>query len=227
MGSVLGGLKAGSVSSLWFAGSVSVFNALVLLSFKSATLGTLATYAQCAVPESCFSTLLFPGIPLYDFVRTLVIAVLFAVTIGMYFDYIPGSSYTRKALLVSLLMLVVMFFLGLYGLVADELQLAIMVTFEVVGAAVYAVIFAQLYRRFTREVEFQSQKTALMKIMVDRRDLTGRKRTFTVNSTHRVEAVSEGRPFKEWLVSGGVSVGEPREPKTTLRVVGNGLLKAV
>ncbi|MDA4114153.1 MAG: hypothetical protein OK474_08925 [Thaumarchaeota archaeon] len=236
MGSILAGLKAGAAASLYFAASVSVFNALILLSFKSDVLAALETSSpQCSttIPagqvgsaQYCFSELLFPGIPLYDFVRTLIIAIFFAISIGIYFDYIPGRSYVRRTLLVSFIMLLVMLFLGLYGLVADGLQEILMVSFELVAAALYAVIFAQLYRRFTREVEFQSQKTNLIKIKVDKRDLTGRKRTFSTNSTHEVEAVSEGKPFKEWLVSGGVSVKDPKDPKTRMKIVGDGLLKA-
>jgi len=235
LGSLLGGVKAGAVASLWFAGSISVFNALVLLSFKSTTISLLSTYSQCSgsgsasqtgSAESCFSTLLFPGVPQYDFLRTAIIAMFFALSIGMYFDYLPGPSYTRKTLLVSLIMLLLMFFLGMYGIVADAGQEILMVSFELVAALLYAVVFARLYRRFTREVEFQSQKPGLMKIMVDRRDLTDRKRTFSTNSTHKVEAVSEGKPFKEWLMSGGVSVENSREAQTTLKIVGDGLLKA-
>lgn len=237
MGSILGGVKAGVVASLFFAASVSVFNVLILLSFKNDVLAALETTAtnQCSSAlsagvgsaEYCFSTLIYPGIPLYDFVRTLIIAIFFSLSIGIYFDYIPGRSYPRKTLLVSFIMLLVMLFLGLYGIVADGLQELLMVSFELVAAVIFAVIFAQLYRRFTREVEFQSQKTALMKILVDKRDMTGRKRTFSNNSTHKVEAVSEGKPFKEWLVSGGVVVKNPKDPKTTIRVIGDGLLKAV
>lgn len=65
-----------------------------------------------------------------------------------------------------------------------------------------------------------------MKISVDKRALTGKKRTFNVNSTHNVEAVADGKQFKEWLVSGGVIVKDPRDPKTTFKVTGDGLLKA-
>ena len=234
MGSVLGGAKAGAVGSLWLAGSVSLFNALVLVYFKNSTLSLLSTYSQCSAlgpasqagtAERCFSTLLYPGIPIYDFVRTLVIAMVFALTIGVYFDYIPGRAYWTRTLLASLIMLILMFFIGLYGIAADAEQEALLVSFELVAVLVYGVIFAKLYRRFTREVEFQSQKTSLIKILVDRRDLTGRKRTFSVNSTHKVKAVTEGKPFKEWLVSGGVSVENPKESETKIKIVGDGLLK--
>ncbi len=231
MGSFLGGLKAGVFGSIYLAASISVFNALVLLSFKGEVLSALAssTSLQCSSPpaatQSCFNDLLVPGIPEYDFVRTLIVAIFFSVSIGMYFDYIPGVTYTRRAVLASFVMLIVMLFLGLYGIVADALEEVLMVSFELVAVTVFAFIYASLYRRFTREVEFQSQKPGL-KILVDRRDLTGKKRTFTTNSSHRVEALSDGKQFKGWLVSGGVSVENAKDPKTKVRVVGDGLLKA-
>ena len=75
-----------------------------------------------------------------------------------YFDYIPGRTYIRKTLLVSFIMLLAMLFLGLYGLVADGLQEILMVSFEFVSAVLYAVIFAQLYRRFTREVSSRARR---------------------------------------------------------------------
>jgi len=226
LGSLLGGFKAGIVAGAWLAGSVSVFNALVLLSFKSATLTALGTVQDCnGDVEGCFSRLLYPGIPEYDFFRILIIAVLSALSIGLYFDFIPGRSYFVKTLLASLIMLLLMLFLGLVGIAADAQQELLMVTFELFAVALYGLIFALLYRRFTREVEFQSQKGST-KIIVDRRDLTGKKRTFGYNSSHKVEAVSDGRPFKGWLVSGGVSVAEPKQATTTIKIVGDGLLKA-
>jgi len=227
LGTFIGGAKAGVVASVWFAGSVSAFNALILLVFKSDAIRLLNTYSQCAgTAESCFSSLLFPGIPEYDFLRTFIIGVFFALSIGIYFDYIPGRTYTMRALLPSLIMLLLMLFLNMYGIVADTQQAALMLVFEMVGATVYAVIFAWVYRRVTREVEFQSQKAGQMKIVMDKRDVTGKKRTFSTNSTHSVEATSEGKPFKEWLVSGGVRVNDAREPKTKITVTGDGLLKA-
>jgi hypothetical protein len=227
LGTLIGGAKAGVVASVWFAGSVSALNALILLIFKSNTISLLGTYSQCAGrAESCFSTLLYPGIPEYDFLRTLILGVFFALSIGIYFDYIPGRTYATRALLPSFIMLLLMLFLGMYGIVADAQQELLMLILELVAATIYALLFARLYRRFTREVEFQSQKAALTKIVVDRRDVTGKTRTFSTNSTHSVEAVSEGKPFKEWLVSGGVRVKDPREAKTKITITGDGLLKA-
>lgn len=230
MGSLPGGLKAGFVGSVFLAASISAFNAAVLFAFKAEVLSVLAstTSLDCssspAVTQSCFNNLIVPGIPEYDFVRILIVAMCFSLTMGMYFDYIPGSSYSRKTLTASFVMLIVMLFLMLYGIVADATEEVLMVSFELVVVAVFAVIFANLYRRFTREVEFQAQRTGL-KLMVDRRDLTGKKRTFTNNSSHSVEAVSDGKQFRGWLVSGGVTVESAKSPKTRMRIAGDGLLK--
>lgn len=225
MGSAVAGLKAGSVASLYFASAVSLFNILILLSFKSQVLSYLAQDPQCAASvNACFSTVIFPGIPLYDFVRTEVIAILFAVIIGIYFDYLPGPSYFRKTLLASIVMLLAMLFLNLVGIVSSELQLGLMVAFETVAAGLYALIMARLYRRFTREVDFQTAVPDA-KLIVDKRNLTGKKRTLSVNSTHKVEASTNDKPFKVWRVSGGVQVKEPREAKSAILVTGDGVLK--
>jgi hypothetical protein len=41
-----------------------------------------------------------------------------------------------------------------------------------------------------------------------------------------VEVSAEGRQFRGWLVSGGVSVGDSKTSVTTMKVLGDGLLKA-
>ena len=78
MGSILGGLKAGAVATSSSRALSRSFNALILLSFKSDVIAALETNVVRAVlvgvprvvGEYCFSTLLYPGIPFYDFVRT-------------------------------------------------------------------------------------------------------------------------------------------------------------
>ena len=233
MGSVLAGVKAGVVASLYFASSVSLFNVLLLYSFKGQVLMFLTQNYPTTCPasttpgavgtaETCFSDIVTTGVPEADLLRLAVIAMLFAVGIGVYFDYLPGRTYFRRTFLVVPIIIIGLLFLGLYGLVTDTTQLELMVVFESGTACLYAAILAWLYRRFTREVEFQGSTTS--KIMVDSRDVTGKKRTYAVNSTHKLVAGDE-KMFKGWLVSGGLTVGEPREARTSLRVTGDGLLK--
>lgn len=233
MGSVLAGIKAGAVASLFFASSVSLFNILLLYSFKTQVLVFLtqnypstcpssATSGVAGTAGSCFVEIVEVGVPEADLLRLAVIAMLFAVGIGVYFDYLPGRSYFRRTFLVVPIITIGLLFLGLYGLVTDSTQLVLMVVFESGAACLYAAILAVLYRRFSREVEFQGNATS--KIMVDSRDVTGKKRTYGVNSSHKLAAGDE-KAFRGWLVSGGLTVGEMREAKTTLQVKGDGVLK--
>ena len=193
MGSALAGAKAGAVASLYFGSSISVFNILLLLASKGQVLSYLSqTYpSDCpGTGESCFDNLISMGIPTGDLLRLAAVAMLFAIAIGVYFDYLPGQSYLRRTVLGALIMLTGMLFLGLYGLVTDYTQAVLMIVFESGAALLYAAILARLYRRYTREVEFQVPAGS-GKILVDRRDLTGKKRTFAMNSNHKLEAGGE------------------------------------
>jgi hypothetical protein len=234
LGSALAGLKAGVVASGYFAGSVSLFNIVLLFAFRQQVVDYLTQNYSTAcggtgvVPaggaEACFDSIIVSGIPVVDFARTLVIALLFSVAVGLYFDYLPGPTYLRRGAFAAIVMLILMLFLGLYGIVITETQVVLMILFESGAVILYAVVLARLYRRFTREVEFQTV-VATGKVIVDHRDLTGRKRTFSVNSRHKVEAAGELKSFKGWLVSGGVHVDEPKQEKTSITVTGDGLLK--
>lgn len=235
MGSVLAGARAGAVASLYFAGSVSLFNLLLLYSFKSQVLAYLAQNYPSTCPAtaassttgsagSCFATIVINGIITADFLRVAVIGMVFAGVIGLYFDQLPGRSYLSRTLLASLVMLIGMLFLGLYGLVIDETQALLMIAFQSGSAFLYAVIIARLYRRLTREIEFQNPGKSA-KVLVDGRDAAGKKRTFTVNSNHKLELGGDPVTFKGWSVSGGLTVKEPKEKKTTFRVTGDGVLK--
>jgi len=233
VGSAFAGAKAGVVASLYFAGSISVFNILLLLIFKSQALSYLQTFSTCSgsgaagvagSAETCLSILVLQIIPIDDFVRIAVVAMLFSVGIGLYYDVLPGPTYLRRMLLAALIMLVFMLFLDLYGVVTSVTQEVLMIIFEGVAALFYAVIMARLYRSFTREVEFQTVPPA-GKVVVDRRNLTGKKRTFRINSKHKIEAAGELKTFKGWLVSGGVVVDDPKQLNTSITVEGDGLLK--
>ena len=228
MGSAFVGAKIGSIASLYFAGSLSLFNILVLLAFKGEVLSTLEADPTCqgSAAESCFSVLLTTAIPIDVFLRVFVVAMLFAVGFGVYFDYLPGRSYLRRALLISAIMLVTMLFIDLIGLAADAFQEIILVGFQAALALTYGMILGKLYGRYTRAVEFQSSDPASMKVMVDRRNQTGKRRTFSLHSRHNVQASFESGSFKGWLVSGGVTVEDPKSPTSKIQVNGDGLLKA-
>jgi len=234
LGSAQAGAKAGVFASLYFSGAAVALNAIVLVVFKSQVLAALETSSttcsqsgpanQSGTAQFCYSSLFTSSLPIF-FIGLLAISFLAAVFFGVYFEFIPGKTYLRKALLVSLVMLVVLlnFVLPIAG---DGQQELLMITFELALAVGYAAVSARLYRRFTREVEFQSSDPARLKVMLGRRDQTGKKRTFSLNSTQPVQASTEGKQFKSWLVSGGVTVEDSKSPVTTITVLGDGLLKA-
>jgi len=218
LGSARAGAMAGVIAGLYFSSAAVVLNAIVLLAFKSQVLAALAN------SSTTFSSLFTSALP-FLFVGLLVISFLASLFFGVYFEVIPGRSCLRKALLVSLVMLVVMLNLVL-PIAADGQEELLMMAFEVALAMGYAVMSARLYQRFTREVEFQSSDPSKLKVMLGRRDQTGKKRTFSVGSTQSVQVSTEGRQFKGWVVSGGVTVEDPKSQVTTMKVLGDGLLKA-
>jgi hypothetical protein len=216
----------GTIVGLYFSGTAVALDALVLLAFKSQVLTALAAnYTNCSQSaQSCYSSLFTGALPIY-FAGLLVISFLATVFYGVYFEYVPGGSYFRKALLIALLMLVVMlnFVLPIAG---DTQQELLMIGFEIVLAGGYAGATGKLYRRFTREVEFQSAQPAKLRVMLGRKNQTGKKRTFSLNSKQKVVAESDGRSFRTWVVSGGVSVDDPKNSIAEITVLGDGLLKA-
>jgi len=235
MGSALAGAKAGSVAALYFAGSTTLFNVLLLLTFKSdvltylsqnfpSTCPSVATSGISGTADTCFTEILEGDIPITDFVRVGVIALIFAVIIGVYFDYLPGKKYVVRTLAGSAIMVISMLFLGLNGVETDQLQVILMVAFQCGSSLPYALVMARLFRRFSREVQFSAPDGG-GKIFVDKRNVTGKTRTFGLNSSHSIEVAGSERSFRGWLVSGGVTVKEPKQQKTAMRVAGDGLLR--
>ncbi len=154
-----------------------------------------------------------------------VFGIVFGGLYGMYYEFLPGQGYRIRAVAIGMGLLIVMLVFGVAGVTADQTQKAIMDAFDTVAMLVYAVIIAHFYRRYTRSVEFESPDPERLKITVDGKDYTGKVKTLSLHSTHTVRAPSESGAFKGWLVSGGVSVLDPKSFETTIRVDGDGLLK--
>jgi hypothetical protein len=155
-------------------------------------------------------------------VRRFVVAASF----GVFFEHLPGRGYGTRATSVALVLLILILLLGA-GIVTSAEQHYILVAFELFGTIGYASILARFYRRYTREVKLEAPDYPGTSVLVDNRNYTGKMRTFSVHSSHSVRATSEEKTFKEWLVSGGVSVEDPHSFETTMTVEGDGLLKAV
>ena len=114
----------------------------------------------------------------------------------------------------------------LYGFTLGTLPTVLLGFFFVIWTSIYGYILGRLYRRYTRTIKFESPDEKLAKVMVDGKDYTGRTRTFALTSTHEIKAkLNEGASFKQWEVSGGVVVEDPRSYETLMEVKGDGLLR--
>lgn len=225
----LAGAKAGILGGIFFAAAVGLFNWALLEAFSSSVMQVLGTYSFCSPPtgtaQSCFSTLISTDIPSLVVFPVGVSGILFGALYGMYYEFLPGQGYQVRAVAMGLVMLIMMLFIGLAGITTDQTQKAIMDAFDVVAMLGYSFIIGRFYRRYTREVEFQSPNPEKLKITVDRKNYTGKTKTLSLHSTHTVRAPSESGAFHQWLVSGGISVLDSKSFETTMRVDGDGLLK--
>jgi hypothetical protein len=236
LGSAFAAVKAGILSGIVFAGSIGIFNVLLLYGLKGDVLQFLSTNlsSTCGggvaggsipTPEECFSSVVLIYVPFFTFLG-FIISLLFAGSYGIFYEYLPGHSQRVKAASIGLLLLLTLLYLGLAGF-SFEYQARIVLSFFDLGiTVVYAFILGGLYRRYTRSVEFISQDENSLKIIVDGRNLTGKTRTFHLRSSHEVrgEATGDGA-FREWSMSGGVSIEDPKSYATTIQVNGDGMLK--
>ena len=233
MGASLSGAKAGILGGIFFAAAVGLFNVALLEAFKGSVLQDLLSNSLCngtiatptiATPQDCFTSIVTANIPLTVFL-VAVFSIIFGGFYGVFFEYLPGQGYGIRAVAIGMGLLIMMLVFGAAGITTDQTLRAIMSAFDTLAMLVYTVIIARFYRKYTREVEFESPNPEKLKILVDGKDFTGKVRTLGVHSTHTVRAPSESGAFKEWLVSGGVSVLDSKSFETTMRVDGDGLLK--
>jgi hypothetical protein len=234
LGSSFAGVKAGIIAGIFFAAATGIFNYLLLLATKAATLSVLAQTPECMSVvstnstnplEECFSTVTSVLVPFVTF-EIFIVALIFGFIFGRFFDRFPLKGYLNKALVVSYVMILVILFLGI-GISADSNQRLILTLFDLLVAAGFAYLLALFYKRYTRVVEFSSTDIDPVKILIRGRNVTGKAMTFSNRSSQKVVAEASGsRVFREWSYSGGVTVEDPKSFETVMRVEGNGILKA-
>jgi hypothetical protein len=223
----LAGAKAGILGGIFFAAAVGLVNWGLLEAFSSTTLQVLSTISYCSGTggaQNCLSTLVNTNIPTLAVLQGAS-GILFGALYGMYFEFLPGEGYRIKAAAMGMAMLIVLLFFGLAGITIDRTQQLIMYGWDIVSMAGYVVITAHFYRTYTREVKFESPNPGRLKITVDGKNYTGKTKTLSLHSNHKVRAPSESGAFHQWLVSGGVAVLDSKSFETTMRVDGDGLLK--
>jgi hypothetical protein len=232
--SAFAGVKAGILAGIVFSGSIGIFNVILLYVLKQDVL-QFTSGSGCAgivagggvpTPEECFNLVVTIYIPFFIFL-IFIISLFFAASYGRFFEYIPGRGYRTKSTSVALALLILLLVLGLGGISFEFVARISILVFNLFMAIVYGFVLGGLYRRYTRLVEFVSPDPSSLVIRVDGKNFTGKKRTFSLRSSHSVKAItSGGRSFKEWAASGGVTIEDSRSFETSIEINGDGMLKA-
>lgn len=235
MGSAFAAVKAGILGGIFYAGITGSFNLFVVFIFKNSALSVLSKFQECSgitvggpvsTPNECFSALIAVLVP-YSVFIIFVVSLVFSSAFGIFFESLPGRSYATRASIVAFIMIILLLYTGFEGISFDTQQRVMIATFDFIMAYLYATILGSLYKRYTRVVEFSSQNPELLRIILGRRDVTGKTRTVAANSSVKVRASPLGNAaFKEWSYSGGVTLEDSKSFETVMRVAGDGMLKA-
>jgi len=236
LGSFFAGVKAGTLAGTAYVGVLAVFNVLLLYALKPDVLAiisqsypTLCTTAVSANStaigvEDCFSSVVAVYIPFVAFLQFFV-ALACSGVFGRLYEHFPGNGPTPKGLTMGAVVGISLVAFNLAGIDFDFVARVTATTFFVFWTLAYGAVLGRLYRRYTRVVQFVSRDGQALRVLVDNRDYTGKSRTFALRSSHEVRAVTEGgNSFREWSVSGGISVEDPRSYETTMEVEGDGVL---
>ena len=238
MGSFFAGIKAGTLGGILYFGGLAIFNVALLYALKAdffvwvshSTFSTscpLVPAGNGTSAAQCLSLVVSLSVPFLAFVG-FFIGLAFAGLLGTYYDSLPTKSPTVKGELDAYLMAALLVYSGAAGYPFEFKAAVITFAFLAVWTAPFGYILGRLYLRYTRLVTMESQDRALLKVMVDGRDFTGKARTFALTSSHRLRAdVAEDASFREWEVTGGISVEDRRSFETVMEVNGEGTLRGI
>ena len=234
MGSFLAGIKAGTLTGIMYMGGIALFNVVLLVALKPQVLNVISqSYASVCATGSpagagslndCFNLVLAYDVPFLAFVGFFV-ALLYCGAFGLFYDRFPGGTVIRGETIAGVVGINLLFF-GYSGFYFDYESALIGGIFFLAWTVVFGYAVGTLYKRYTRMVTFESEDPESMKLSLDGREVTGKSRTLSLTSTHKLTAeVSEGSSFREWVTSGGVSLEDSRSFETTFEVNGDGLVK--
>lgn len=237
MGSGFVGVKAGVLAGIVYIGSIGLFNALLLYALKPDVLAIITQQYPTICPvgasgnatsvEDCFSSVVVGYLPVIAFLG-FFISLIYAYIFGRFYESFPGKGAKTKGIGVAFIVLLSLLYLGLTGVTFEPLDAEALLIFVLAATVVYGFLLGTLYRRYTKIVEIGSPSDSQLRIKVDGKDFTGKTRTFATKSVHEVRAEApEGSSFREWVVSGGVTVEDTRSYETSMEVNGDGLLKAL
>ncbi len=235
MGSFFAGVKAGTLSGIIYVGAIAVFNVALLYALRSDVLTVINQLNPVACPmtpnvngsvDDCFSSLVAVDVPFNAFVG-FFIALIYSGIFGMYYETFPGSGPTAKGVILGAIVGFSLVFFGFGGYVFNTASAAATVTAIIPLTLLFGYLLGRLYKKYTRTVEFTSQDDTLLRILVDGRDITGKKRTFATTSNHKLRAeVADDASFKEWTPTGGVSLEDQRSFETVMEVNADGAVSA-
>jgi hypothetical protein len=234
LGSFLAGIKAGTLTGILYMGGIALFNVILLVALKPQVLNVISQLYEsvCATGASanagslngCFNLVLAYDVPFLAFVGFFV-TLLYCGVFGLFYDWFPGGTVIRGETIAGIVGLNLVFF-GYSGFYFNQESALIGGIFFLAWTVVFGYIVGKLYKRYTRLVSFESEDPETLKISLDGRGVTGKARTLSLTSTHKLRAdVSEGSSFKEWVSSGGISLEDSRSFETTFEVNGDGLVK--
>ena len=238
MGSFFAGVKAGTLSGLLYVGGTALFNVALLYVIQPDVLNFIQRQytSVCAsgVPENatnsvqnCFASVVAVDVPYIAFVAFFIV-LTYAGIFGILYDSIPVKNATVKGETFAIICGFNLVIFGFSAYFFDYESSVASGVFMVAWTALFGYLLGRLYKRYTRYVSIDSQDPALLKVMVDGRDLTGKTRTFALTSSHKVRAeVSDDASFREWEVTGDLAVEDPRSFETVVEIKGQGSLKGI
>jgi hypothetical protein len=237
MGSFFAGIKAGTITGVLYVGGMAVFNLIILYALKQDVLSQISSqYAQictqggpgnATVYQDCFDSVVSVDVPYIAFVA-FFITLAYSGVFGLYYDSVPGGTPAKKGVAIAAIIGANLVFFNYAGFYFDTTSTVATTTFVIAWTVVFGYLLGTRYKKYTRAVQIQSQDAALLKVMVDGRDVTGKTKTYAATSNHKVRAeVADGASFKEWVVTGGLSLEDNRSFETVMEVNGDGTLKGV
>lgn len=234
MGSFFAGIKAGTMGGILYVGGMALFNVVLLYALQADVMASISNANPVLCPmtatvngsaQDCFVSLVTIDVPFVAFVA-FFITLIYSGLFGIYHDFYPRLGTAAKAMIVAVIVAVNLLFFGFAGYIFDTQSEVATSAFLILWTALFGYSLGRLYRRYTREVGFESEDTSMLRIVVDGRDVTGKLRTFATTSSHKLRAeLGEDASFREWEGSGGVNLDDPRSFETVMEVNGDGALK--
>jgi hypothetical protein len=236
LGSFFAGIKAGTLGGILYLGGLALFNVFLLYALKQDVLTVIHNnYSQVCTQtatvnstsiDDCFYSVVAVYVPFIAFLGFFV-SLLYAGIFGRYFDRMPGKGPVFKGETLAAIVGVNLLLFNLTGVYFDVPARLGLGAFFFVWTVVYGYAVGKLYKKYTRVVRFESVDPASVRIFVGGRDYTGKAVSLAHTSTHQIRAdVADDASFKEWTISGGITVDDPRSYETAMEVNGDGLLKA-